>query len=208
MDKIEFFFDPICPWAWVTSRWIDDLANQQVVEPTWRFISLAVVNSSRDYEAEFPQGYTNIHGLGHNLLRVAAAVRQDSGNDGVARWYREIGTELHTNKNRERYIAGESIAPILKRAGLDQELEGAFSDSTYDALITAETNTALERTGRDVGTPIITFGENGPSLFGPVMSTIPKGQDAIEVYGAYKVLASREDFYEMKRAVRKAPVFE
>jgi 2-hydroxychromene-2-carboxylate isomerase len=207
MDSVEFFFDPICPWAWITSRWIKEVEQQGAVEVNWNFISLREVNSSRDY-ADFPAGYSDIHGLGHNLLRVAAAIAEKYSNKEVDAFYTEVGTELHNNGQRERFIASAPVQEILERIGVDVSLASAFTDPSWDAKLKAATEEALSRTGRDVGTPIITFGAGGPSLFGPVMSTVPTGDEALEIFKAYKTLASREDFYELKRAVRKAPTFK
>ncbi|MDA8025021.1 MAG: DsbA family protein [Actinomycetota bacterium] len=207
MDSVEFFFDPICPWAWITSRWIKEVEQQGAVEVNWNFISLREVNSSRDY-ADFPAGYSDIHGLGHNLLRVAAAIAEKYSNKEVDAFYTEVGTELHNNGQRERFIASAPVQEILERIGVDASLASAFTDPSWDAKLKATTEEALSRTGRDVGTPIITFGAGGPSLFGPVMSTVPIGDEALEIFKAYKTLASREDFYELKRAVRKAPTFK
>ncbi len=208
MDNIDFFFDPICPWAWVTSRWVMGLKDQGVLNVNWRFISLKVVNAGRNYELEFPSEYTQIHGFGHSMLRVAAMARHRGGNEAVETFYTAIG-KIHTRGRSRELVSGESIADIVLQAGLETSLLGAFDDQSWDPVISAETEMALSRTGREVGTPIITFNPpEGPSLFGPVMSSIPRGADALELYGAYRTFASRSDFYELKRAIRKAPSFE
>ncbi|MDA8197036.1 MAG: DsbA family protein [Actinomycetota bacterium] len=206
MDSVEFFFDPICPWAWITSRWIKEVEKEGAVEVNWNFISLREVNSSRNYD-DFPAGYSDIHGLGHNLLRVAAAIAEKYTNKEVDAFYTAVGTEIHNDGKRESYIAKAPIEEILTQIGVDTSLASAFDDPTWDAKLREATEEALSRTGRDVGTPIITFGAGGPSLFGPVMSTVPKGEEALEIFKAYKTLAARDDFYELKRAVRKAPTF-
>ena len=209
MDTLDFFFDPICPWAWIASRWIQGLADQGLVKVNWRFISLKILNSTQNYALDFPAGYSESHGLGHSLLRIAAASREHGGNDAVERFYTVFGTELHENLAREEFINGKSMQDVASRAKLDFDFEAARDDANYDLIIGAETELALSRAGREVGTPIITFGPpDGPSLFGPVMSSIPTGQDSIDLYHAYRTLARREDFYELKRSVRKMPSFK
>src|SRR6478752_3283312 len=146
-SDIEFFFDPICPFAWITSRWITDVAPRRGATVAWRFISLAVVNEGKDYATDFPPAYPVLHGLGRDLLRVAAAARESGGNDAVAALYAAAGARVH--------IAG--------------------------------VNVALSRTGPDVGTPILTFDPGSvteTSLFGPVISKAPKGDEALELFDA------------------------
>ncbi len=207
-ERVQFFFDPICPWAWITSRWIVELTSQKVVDPTWSFISLTLVNEGKDYEKEFPVGYTSIHGLGHRLLRVAAATREQFGNEAVGRFYTATGEAIHNEGRRSDYLDGGSIDDILAKAGLPDSLAAALDDEVYDKVIRMETDLALSRTGKDVGTPIITLlDRQDSSFFGPVMSSIPKGEDARRLFDAYLTFTAFADFCEIKRAIRSAPVF-
>ncbi len=208
MEKVEFFFDPICPWAWISSRWVVELVDQGALEVTWRFISLRELNADKDYAISFPPRYPEIHGLGHRLLRVAALARQEGGNEAVARFYSAAGQEIHTNANRETYLNGASIGPILRTAGLPEAMEKAMEEELYDSTIKAETELALSRTGRDVGTPIISLSNHEDvSFFGPVMSSIPRGDDALRLFEAYKTFASFPGFAEVKRSLRFPPTF-
>ena len=100
MSDVDFFFDPICPWAWITSRWAVEVAGLRQLEVDWRFISLRIVNEHRDYETEFPAGYPEIHGLGLRLLRVAAAAREEGGNAAVGALYSEFGRIIHSEHRR------------------------------------------------------------------------------------------------------------
>src|SRR6478609_1013924 len=108
-SDIEFFFDPICPFAWITSRWITDVAPRRGATVAWRFISLAVVNEGKDYATEFPPAYPVLHGLGRDLLRVAAAAREAGGNDAVAAFYTACGARLHVEGGTTALWRGEPV---------------------------------------------------------------------------------------------------
>src|SRR6478752_8781611 len=123
-SDIEFFFDPICPFAWITSRWITDVAPRRGATVAWRFISLAVVNEGKDCATDFPPAYPVLHGLGRDLLRVAAAAREAGGNDAVAAFYTAAGEQLHVGGVNVGLWRGEPVADslipgIVAEAGLD-----------------------------------------------------------------------------------------
>lgn len=211
MADAEFFFDPVCPWAWLTSRWVTEVAEQRSLDVEWRFICLRIVNEQRDYEREFPQGYTRGHTIGQELLRVAAALKAEQGNDAVARYYTAVGTALHTRGRRDELQPEGSVPGWL--AGLDLDLPGGLADAahdeSWDADLRASTDEALSRAGKDVGTPIITFGPpDGPSFFGPVISRIPRGDEAVALWDATERIARFPGFAELKRSIRERPVFE
>ncbi len=217
VQHLDFFFDPVCPWAWITSRWVTEVAAARDVEVTWRFIALRMVNEHRDYERDFPARYAFAHGAGLRLLRIAAAARYREGNDAVARWYTAIGTLLHTEgRSAPTWEAGEEalaglVGDALQRAGLAETYAGERDDDAHDTVIRAETDLALERTGRDVGTPIITFDpgtEAEASFFGPVISRIPRGPEAVAVWDAVVTLARTPGMAELKRSLRSRPVFD
>lgn len=210
---LEFFFDPICPWAWITSRFTVEVARQRGLDVEWRLICLRIVNEERDYEHEFPPGYVNAHTGGMRMLRVAAAARQVGGNDAVGRLYTELGTRLHDH-GRSRLEVREGDFSVIDEsivaAGLDPKLAAAADDAGHDAFLRAETDAALARTGRDVGTPIITFDPGTPheaSVFGPVIARIPRGDDALRVWAAMETLVRTPGFAELKRSARVQPDF-
>ena len=195
---LEFFFDPICPFAWVTSRWVVEVAQQLDVSIEWKFIALAIVNEDTDY-SKFPPAYPSLHGLGRRLLRVAAAARAEGGNDAVAAFYTAAGERMHHD--------GVSVAA----AGLDASLAIAADDESWDVLLREETELSLSRTGRDVGTPILTFApgtDREASLFGPVISSIPRGAAALELWDAVQTLARTPGFAELKRSLRDPLSFD
>ena len=207
---IEFFFDPVCPYAWIASRWIIDVAEQRDLEVRWRFISLALLNEGRDYEAEFPPAYPELHGLGRRVLRAAARARAEGGDDAVLRLYTEAGLRLHPGGGTGRIWRGEPapegfVAEVVAAAGLDGVVAEAESDASLDPLLKGETELALARTGPDVGTPVITWDPGRPtenSLFGPVLSHTPRGDEALELFDALRTVVRTRSFAEMKRSMR------
>lgn len=213
MADVEFFFDPICPWAWITSRFTVEVAEQRGLEVEWRFISLRMVNEEKDYGKEFPQGYSNVHGAGRAMLRMAAAAREMGGNEAVARLYSELGVRLHDQgRSRSEVREGDlSLFPeAVAAAGLPADLLGAADDERHDKLLRAETEVALGRTGPDVGTPILTFAPDTAdeaSMFGPVIGRVPRGEEALAIWDATVLLARTPGLYEVKRTNRQPPVF-
>lgn len=206
---LEFFFDPICPFAWVTSRWVVDVAGQRGLDVQWRFIALAVVNAETDY-SKFPPAYPSLHGLGRDMLRVAAAARGAGGNEAVAAFYTAAGKRMHLDGVSAAVFSGapipaDLISGVVADAGLGSWLSAAADDDSYDALLREETELALSRTGRDVGTPILTFDpgtETEASLFGPVISRAPAGDAALQLWDAVVTLARTPGFAELKRSLR------
>jgi 2-hydroxychromene-2-carboxylate isomerase len=209
-SDIEFFFDPICPFAWITSRWILDVAPPRGATVAWRFNSQAIVNEGRDYATDFPPAYPVLHGLGRDLLRVAAAAREAGGNEAVGALYTAAGQQLHVDGVNVGLWKGEPLpdellAGIVAAAGLDASLAAAAGDVSLDDVLREETELALSRTGRDVGTPILTFDPGEPSessLFGPVISKAPKGDEALELFDAVRTLARTHTFAELQRSLR------
>jgi 2-hydroxychromene-2-carboxylate isomerase len=202
---VEFFFDPVCPWAWITSRWVEEVARQRDLQVMWRFIALRIVNEAKDYERDFPKGYPEVHGTGLKMLRVCAAAREASGNDAVARLYTRFGTDLHVERKRPEIVSAfeAGFPDYLRSVGLDEALVAAANDPAWDGIIREETEEALTRTGRDVGTPIITFGAQ--SFFGPVMSRVPRGEDAVRLWDAVWTVATFPGMAELKRSLREPP---
>jgi 2-hydroxychromene-2-carboxylate isomerase len=211
---LEFFFDPICPFAWVTSRWVADIADQRGLDVQWRFIALAIVNADTDY-SKFPPAYPALHGLGRDMLRVAAAVRGAGGNDAVAAFYTAAGKRMHLDGVSAAVFTGEPIpadliSGIVADAGLGAWLAAAATDDSYDALLREETELALSRTGRDVGTPILGFvDESGKRVgfFGPVISRRLPLDAGLRLWDGLMLAASVEGFWEMKRTRTEGPDF-
>ncbi|MEM9566130.1 MAG: hypothetical protein AAGA93_26150 [Actinomycetota bacterium] len=207
---IEFFWDPVCPFAWITSRWIEKVVAQSEYTVDWRFISLRLLNKDKDYATEFPPEYEHGHTAGLRMLRVAAAIRDDLGREplgklvtayGESYWDQPKGSGMRTHLSTT-----EHAAEVLKAAGLSTSYAEALDDTSWDVLLDAETELALSRTGRDVGTPIITFQPpDGLSFFGPVISRVPDDADALPLWEAVTTLAAFPGFAEMKRSLREVP---
>jgi hypothetical protein len=212
MADIDFFFDPICPWAWITSRFAVEVAGQRGLSVDWRFICLRMVNEKKDYERDFPAGYVNSHGGGRRMLRIAAAAREQHGNETVAALYSAFGERLHTDgrsaeiREADYRLIGEAVEAV----GLPATLVDAGEDEGYDVVLHEETELALSRTGKDVGTPIITLmpdTDREASFFGPVIARIPRGDEALRVWDAFELLARTAGFAELKRSARDRPAF-
>lgn len=209
---IEFFWDPVCPFAWITSRWIEKVKAQTDYDVDYRFISLRILNKDKDYETEFPEGYEHGHTAGLRMLRVAAHVRSELGREPMAALYEAFGdsyfSQAQENEKSARASLGsvDAVAACLTAAGLDTKYAASADDDSWDAVIAEETELALSRTGRDVGTPIITFQPpDGLSFFGPVISRIPADEDAVPLWNAVTTLARFGGFAEMKRSLREVP---
>jgi len=157
-----FYFDPVCPFAWMTSKWVRMVAEQRDYRVDWRFISLRLINADVDYDAQFPAGYEAGHTAGLRLLRVAARVRADFGRDAVGPLYAAIGHRIFDTASDDRITRSNQgsrpfLEPILRERRLPLQLLNALDDTGFDADIRAETNEALALTGKDVGTPILHF---------------------------------------------------
>jgi 2-hydroxychromene-2-carboxylate isomerase len=208
MADVDFFWDPVCPWAWLTSRWVLEVARQRELDVDWRFIALRIVNEERDYEKAFRPGYERGHMRGLELLRVAAAAREAHGPSALAELYTAFGTAIHVEGRAEDFDdpSGAAVADALKQAGLPVELAAAATDASWDAAVRADTEVALARAGKDVGTPIITFGPpDGPSFFGPVISRVPLAEEATRLWDAVELIARQPGFAELKRSLRERP---
>jgi hypothetical protein len=173
---------------------------------SWRFISLKMINEHRDDEGYTP-AYRGVHLAGLQGLRVADAVRMDVGDDAVGGWYTALGQFIHRDKRRPELIddAVAGFSAVLAAAGLPVDLAAAALDESRDVHIRAESELALGRTGRDVGTPILTFhpgAANEGSFFGPVIASIPRGDDAVRLWDAVEVIATTSGMAELKRSNR------
>ncbi|GAC1569069.1 MAG: Rv2466c family mycothiol-dependent reductase [Pseudarthrobacter sp.] len=214
---INFYFDPVCPFAWMTSKWVRQVQEQREYTVDWRFISLRLINANVDYDAQFPPEYEAGHTAGLRLLRVAARARAEQGRGSIARLYDAFGTHIFEaspdtanqrteGEIRERRGTREFVEPILAQAGLPLALAEALDDDSWDREIRQETDEALALTGKDVGTPIIHFEPPaGVAFFGPVISRLPDEESAAELWDHVVGLARFPGFAELKRSLRELP---
>jgi len=208
---INFYFDPICPFAWMTSKWVRIVQAQRDYTVDWRFIALRLVNSHIDYDKHFPEGYDAQHTAGLRLLRVAAAARAAHGRDAVGRLYAAYGARIFDtapDAGREPGWQGtpEVASAALAEAGLPTTLAEALDDTSWDMELQAETDEALSLTGKDVGTPILHFEPpEGVAFFGPVISRLPDEEGAAVLWDHVVGLARFPGFAELKRSLRERP---
>lgn len=214
-DSIRFYFDPVCPFCWMTSKWVRMVQKERHFTVDWRFISLRLVNSHVDYDAHFPAEYEAGHTAGLRLLRVAARARTEHGREALDPLQAAFGAHIFdtpppeaSNENEHRELRGtrEFVEPILRDADLPVDLADALDDDSWDAEIRADGEEALKLTGKDVGTPIIHFGPpEGPAFFGPVISRLPEQELAGELWDHVVSLAYFPGFAELKRSLREQP---
>jgi hypothetical protein len=208
---LHFYFDPVCPFAWMTSKWVRMVAAQRDYSVDWRFISLRILNENVDYAAHFPPEYEAGHTAGLKLLRVAARVRAERGRPAVGPLYEAFGAQIFDTARLEKLAAADQAArylvdAALEKTGLAPDLAEALDDTALDDVIRSETEEALALTGRDVGTPILHFQPpGGTSFFGPVISRLPSDDDAVPLWDHVIALAGFAGFAEIKRSLRERP---
>ncbi|WP_228389068.1 mycothiol-dependent nitroreductase Rv2466c family protein [Cumulibacter manganitolerans] len=213
--NLSFYFDPVCPFAWMTSKWVRTVAAQRDYDVDWRFISLRLINAGVDYDSHFPPEYEAGHTAGLRLLRVAAAARATAGREAVGPLYAALGKRIFDSEPITAKPGADGLdvrgtaaflAPALSEAGLPPSLADALDDDSLDAALRAETDEALALTGKDVGTPIIHVDPpDGVAFFGPVISRLPSEQDAVELWEHVLGLARFPGFAELKRSLRERP---
>ncbi|WP_020660107.1 hypothetical protein [Amycolatopsis benzoatilytica] len=211
--ELNFYFDPTCPFAWMTSKWVRQVSRQREYAVDWRFISLRLLNAHLDYSTHFPPEYEAGHTTGLRLLRVAAAVRASEGREPIGPLYEALGEQnfergLVENTAEARAAQGsrEAAEAALTRAGLPASFAAAVDDESWDTEIQRETDEALSLTGKDVGTPILHFRPPaGVAFFGPVISRLPSDEEAVRLWDHVVGLASFGGFAELKRSLREMP---
>jgi len=212
MADLEFFFDAVCPWAWVTSRWVKEVEQQRDYTVEWRFISLKMINEHRTDDWYTPN-YRAAHMAGLYVHRVADQARLHGESSAIDALYTAVGTAFHPGQRRPD-INADPVAfmgEMLVGAGLPAEWAAEALNDEHDAYVKADTDLAFERTGKDVGTPIITFhpgAANEASFFGPVISVVPRGAEALRLWDAVEVIATTTGMAELKRSNRDALQFD
>ncbi|KFZ76605.1 DSBA oxidoreductase [Amycolatopsis sp. MJM2582] len=196
--RADLWFDPICPWAWQTSRWLLEAAEVREIDLRFHLMSLAVLNEGH----QLPEKYEVMMREGWYLSRVVAAAARDHGEKIVEPLYTEMGTRIHPGGNEDyREVTGLA----LEAAGLPSELAGAGTDTTLDATIRASHDEAIAAVGPDLGTPVVRI--DGSACFGPVLAQVPRGEAAGRVFDGVRALTGFEYFFELKRTRTAEPVF-
>jgi hypothetical protein len=202
-EAAQFWFDPLCPWAWITSRWMLEVEKVRPVTTEWRIMSLAYLNLIQHEGQGLSPEYLERMALAWGPVRVCAAAAEHSGPAILGPMYTAIGTRLHVQGRRE----DPSVLPeAIAEAGLPASMINAVQSTEFDELIKASHHEAFDDVGLDVGTPVIRI--RGNALFGPVITPAPKGEAAGRLWDGLVLVTEADGFFELKRTRDRKPAFD
>jgi hypothetical protein len=195
---VDFWFDPLCPWAWMTSRWLLEVEKVRRIAPSFHVMSLAYLNQDKD----IPDDYREMLEPAWGPVRVAVAAAQSEGDDVLLPLYTAMGNRIHLEG---RSIGRVLIEESLAEAGLPVALADAMDSTDFDEDLKKSHHLGMDQVGEDVGTPVISV--EGVAFFGPVVTPAPKGEDAGRLWDGVLLVAGTPGFYELKRSREKGPDF-
>jgi 2-hydroxychromene-2-carboxylate isomerase len=202
-EDVQFWFDPLCPWAWITSRWLLEVEEVRPVRADWRIMSLAYLNLIQHEGKDLSEEYLERMKRAWGPIRVVAAAAEQKGPDILGPLYTAIGTRLHNEGRREDpAVIPESLAEV----GLPESLASAAGSTELDDKIKASHNEAFDQVGLDVGTPVIRI--KGNTIFGPVVTPIPRGEAAGKLWDGVALVTATDGFFELKRTRDRKPTFD
>jgi hypothetical protein len=199
-ETVDFWFDPLCPWAWMASRWMLQVEKVRDVKTSWHVMSLAVLNEGRD---DLPDQYKKLMATAMGPVRVCIAAEQASGPDALLPLYTALGTRIHLEGRREDPAI---IAESLEEAELPVDLAAAATSTEFDEALRTSHHAGMDPVGYDVGTPVIHVA--GVAFFGPVVTPAPKGEAAGKLWDGVLLVAGTDGFFELKRSRDKPPIFD
>jgi 2-hydroxychromene-2-carboxylate isomerase len=202
-EDVQFWFDPLCPWAWITSRWMLEVEKVRPVRADWRIMSLAYLNLVQHEANGLTEEYLERMSRAWGPVRVCAAAAQDRGPGILGPLYTAIGTRLHVQGRRED---PEVIPEALAETGLPASLASAAGSTEFDELVKSSHHEAFDDVGLDVGTPVVRI--RGKALFGPVITPAPRGEAAGRLWDGLVLVTEADGFFELKRSRDRKPSFD
>jgi protein-disulfide isomerase-like protein with CxxC motif len=204
LDTADFWFDPLCPWAWITSRWMLEVEQVRDIHTRWHVMSLAILNAGRD---ELSDEYKERMARAKGPVRVCIAAEQLQGPDVLLPLYTAIGGRFHLEqRGRAEGEAETVIAEALAEVGLPASLADAATSEEFDDALEASHRAGMEPVGTEVGTPVIHY--NGLAIFGPVVTPAPKGEAAGRLWDGVLLCTGTDGFFELKRTRDRRPSFD